>query len=185
MKKNLFLFLSLFLSLSLPALADSSSIEALTVGSGLSSGGELVNFGVLGDNVAGVIYGADSVSGVGLSAMIYTPLLPQAGAATPTVTTMEGRMLCYPSPFNPDTEVLNIAYRMNQDADVLIYIFDLTGRRVRTIATSSTYRAEDGYSRASWNGRTGFGDAVPTGVYLLQLVSNGRVVGRTKAAAMR
>jgi hypothetical protein len=185
--KNLFLilFLILFLCPVGAALADSSSPEALTAASGLSSGGNWINFGVLGENAAGVISDTDYISGAGLAAMIFTPLLPQAGAPVPTVTTLEGDVMCYPSPFNPDTEVVNIAYRMSQDAEVRVCIYNISGQRIKTIATSSTYRAADGYSRASWDGRAGFGDVVNNGVYLVQIVSGGKIIGRTKVIAVR
>jgi hypothetical protein len=189
MKKNLVLVLILILVLVLFSAertqAESSSPEALTAASGLSTVGELINFGVLGEGAAGVISDTDYISGAGLAAMIFTPLLPQAGAPIPTVLTLEGDVICCPSPFNPDSEIANIAYRLTQDAEVKIYIFDILGQRIKTIATSSTYRGADGYSRASWNGQTGFGNVVSNGVYLVQIVSEGKIIGRTKVIAVR
>jgi hypothetical protein len=187
MRKHLVLVLVLVLVLFIVGRAQSetSSPEALVPASGSSTGGDWINFAVFGEDVAGAISDTDYISGVGLAAMIFTPLLPQAGAPVPTVMTLEGTAVCYPNPFNPDTEVINIAYQTTLEALVKVYIYDISGNRIKTIVTSSTYRGADGYSRVSWDGISGFGRVVVNGVYPVQLVSGGKIIGRTKIMAIR
>ena len=163
-----------------------SSPEALIPASGQNEAAELTNFAVIGENLAGVISSASYVSGVGLASMIFTPLLPQAGQPVPTVPTPEGDVLSYPNPFNPNNnQLITIAYKLSQDAEVKVFVFDITGQLVQTINTSSSNRWSDGYSRVSWDGRSGFGEAVDNGVYFIQIVSQGRTIGKTKVIVVK
>jgi flagellar hook assembly protein FlgD len=94
-------------------------------------------------------------------------------------------VISYPNPFNPTTQSSNIAYRLAQDADVKIYIYDLSGALIRLIATNSASRASDGYSRYAWDGKNGYGAAVDNGTYIVRVVSGGNKIGFTKIMAVR
>lgn len=69
----------------------------------------------------------------------------------------------YPNPFNPET---TIAYRLPQAASVELAVYDLSGRRVATIATGMKAA---GAHAARWNGRDGAGNRVASGVYFYRL----------------
>ena len=74
----------------------------------------------------------------------------------------------YPNPFNPETW---IPYRLSEDAEVSLTIYDINGELVRTIdighQTAAVYE-----SRAKaiyWDGRNRFGEQVASGVYFYSL----------------
>ena len=159
--------------------------EAIVGASGINESSALYNFTAFGENAAGIISGANYSSGIGLAAIIFTPLLPQAGASIPTVSTPEGNCISYPNPFNPDTEIATIAYKLAQDAEVKVYILDISGVVIKTIVTSSSNRAADGFSRVSWDGESSFGEAISNGLYLAQIVSSGKIIGKAKIIAIR
>ncbi len=73
-----------------------------------------------------------------------------------------------PNPFNPATE---IRFGLPEPATVTLAIYDLQGRRVRTLLSAAPRLP--GYQRALWDGRGGSGDALPSGVYLARLTTSG------------
>lgn len=183
MRKALLILMVLF-SIN-AAFAYTTTPEALVSASGLNESATLFNFSAFEENMAGVISGANFTSGIGLAASIFTPLLPQAGASIPTVSTPEGDVISYPNPFNPDTEIITIAYKLAQDAEVKVYILDISGVVIKTIVTNSSNRAADGFSRVSWDGESSFGEAISSGLYLAQIVSSGKIIGKAKIIAIR
>ena len=89
--------------------------------------------------------------------------------------------IAYPSPFNPATEQVTIAYQHTTDETINIYIMDITGVVIKQIRTNSaTTRGADGYSRTTWDG-----GGAGTGVYLVQIIANNKIVGRTKVILLR
>ena len=74
----------------------------------------------------------------------------------------------YPNPFNPETW---IPYRLAEDADVSLTIYDVSGETVRTIdighQTAAMYetRAKAIY----WDGRNRFGEQIASGIYFYSL----------------
>jgi len=165
--------------------ASTTTPSDLLTSSGTQQGTAYTNFSAVGENAVGVITSTSFRSGAGIAAMIYTPLIPDPGNNTPTIATSLGVVISYPNPFNPNTQVSNIAYRLAQDADVKIYIYDLSGSLIRLIVTNSSSRASDGYSRYAWDGKDGYGAAVANGTYLVRVVSGGTMVGSTKIMAVR
>ncbi len=74
----------------------------------------------------------------------------------------------YPNPFNPETW---IPYRLANDTDVSLYIYDVDGALVRELDLG---HQQAGYytdrSRAAyWDGRNEWGESVASGVYFYQL----------------
>ncbi|MFC1716911.1 FlgD immunoglobulin-like domain containing protein [Candidatus Poribacteria bacterium] len=70
----------------------------------------------------------------------------------------------YPNPFNPETW---IPYRLGQDEEVKIEIYDLSGQQVRTL-TLGEKAAGNYVSRhkaAYWDGANNAGEAVASGIY--------------------
>jgi len=70
-----------------------------------------------------------------------------------------------PNPFNPST---TIKYSIAQDADVSLIVYDVSGRRVRTLV--NTHQRADVYKTA-WNGLNDQGGRVASGVYFYKLVA--------------
>jgi len=74
----------------------------------------------------------------------------------------------YPNPFNPETW---IPYQLKSPADVTIYIYDVTGRSVRTLQIGSQpagfylNRSQSAY----WDGKNNTGEEVANGVYFYRL----------------
>ena len=73
----------------------------------------------------------------------------------------------YPNPFNRTTQ---IDYQVPEDNHISIVIYDLMGREVRTLVDKLQSK---GYYDIEWNGESDHGEFVSTGVYFLQLTSNG------------
>jgi parallel beta-helix repeat protein/predicted outer membrane repeat protein len=69
----------------------------------------------------------------------------------------------YPNPFNPSTR---IPYTIERPAHVALSIYDVSGRRVRTLVD----RVEDaGRHEREWDGRDETGNDVASGVYFVRL----------------
>jgi hypothetical protein len=69
----------------------------------------------------------------------------------------------YPNPFNP---VTTIEYQLNISGLVELTIFDIQGRRVRSLVKSNQ---KPGLYRFSWDGKNSNGLLVSSGLYLYQL----------------
>ena len=76
----------------------------------------------------------------------------------------------YPNPFNPETW---IPYRLSEDGQVFISIYDAKGTLVRTLSLG--YRSAGFYHNreraAYWDGRNTLGEPVASGVYFYQLTT--------------
>lgn len=72
----------------------------------------------------------------------------------------------YPNPFNPET---SIAFDLPAMSDVSLRVYDLQGRLIRTIAHG---RYKPGHYNIVWNGQNLSGEAVPSGVYVYQIITS-------------
>lgn len=81
-------------------------------------------------------------------------------------------MTVFPNPFNPSTTV---AFDLPRAGVVTIEVFDLAGRRVRSLLDESL---EAGLHSVTWNGRDDRGVGVGSGVYLVKLVTPAGTVSR-------
>ena len=74
----------------------------------------------------------------------------------------------FPNPFNPETW---IPYQLSEDSSVSIFIYDTTGKLIRTLPlgyqSAGFYNSPD--RAAYWDGRNAFGESVASGVYFYQL----------------
>ena len=74
----------------------------------------------------------------------------------------------YPNPFNPETW---IPYQLRESAEVLIHIYDVSGRWVRTLDVGwqpvGSYMTVS--SAAYWDGRNAVGERVASGIYFYTL----------------
>ncbi|MDZ7290755.1 MAG: T9SS type A sorting domain-containing protein, partial [candidate division KSB1 bacterium] len=80
-----------------------------------------------------------------------------------------------PNPFNPSTL---IKYELPQQVEVKLVIFDLMGRRVRTLVDQ---RQQSGRYAITWDGRNEQGEVVTSGVYIYQLRAGNFVQTRRMA----
>ena len=72
----------------------------------------------------------------------------------------------WPNPFNAST---TIAFDVERTVPVHLVVYDVLGRRVRTLYSEELLTA--GHYRTSWNGRDDEGRSVASGVYLYQLIA--------------
>jgi flagellar hook assembly protein FlgD len=73
----------------------------------------------------------------------------------------------YPNPFNPSTTIL---YSLVTGGTVDLTVYDVLGRRVRTLVTG--WQATGSY-RIGWSGHDVAGRPVATGVYFYRLTTPG------------
>lgn len=69
----------------------------------------------------------------------------------------------YPNPFNPIT---NIRYDIPEASDVRIDIYDLVGKKVKTLVSK---QHQPGRYKIQWNATNEFGSAVATGMYIYKI----------------
>ncbi len=116
--------------------------------------GDVMTFYVNGDAAPGgrfnYVYSTRTTSGVeGLKNLPHTfGLLPN-----------------HPNPFNAET---TIEYRLRRDSAVTLTVYDLNGRRVRTLSSG---QQAAGRHRVVWDGKSDTGTTVSSGVYVVRLVS--------------
>jgi N-acetylneuraminic acid mutarotase len=73
----------------------------------------------------------------------------------------------YPNPFNPET---TIEYELKSPLDVRLSIYNPSGQTVRVLING--FQSAGSY-QIRWNGRNDLGQALPSGVYFLEMVVNG------------
>ncbi len=92
---------------------------------------------------------------------VYVP--PAPGGQEPALPTRSALVGGYPNPFNPGTTV---RFVLAAEQEVEVAVFDLHGRRVRTLVQGVLAPGEHS---ARWDGRDGAGADVPAGMYLCRL----------------
>ena len=73
----------------------------------------------------------------------------------------------YPNPFNP---VTTIQYHVPDNGPVTIIIYDLTGRKIKTLVTQ--FSTPGRYS-IIWNGTNDFGKSISSGMYFYRMEAPG------------
>ena len=73
----------------------------------------------------------------------------------------------YPNPFNPHT---TIQYDLPVAADIRIVVYDLLGREVVRLVSE---HMQPGQHQLVWNGRDAKGRQLPTGLYIVRMVTPG------------
>jgi beta-glucanase (GH16 family) len=90
--------------------------------------------------------------------IVPTAVLPGGGLSRPALYP------AYPNPFGPST---TIQFALGEASEVDLAVFDVRGRRVRTLVAGRTTAA--GQHERVWDGRDESGRAVSTGVYFYRL----------------
>lgn len=75
----------------------------------------------------------------------------------------------FSNPFNPNT---NFFYSLPKRGLVSLAVYDLLGRKVRTLLHKDV---QAGAHAASWDGRSKDGAAMPSGIYIIRLESHNHV----------
>ncbi len=88
----------------------------------------------------------------------------------------DGNVFNYPNPFDPINGTTKIAFNISENTQVMIYMFDMTGRIVVRRAVNATV----GFNEYEWDGKDDYGAIASNGVYLLRLISGNRLIGKTK-----
>ncbi|MCX5750100.1 MAG: hypothetical protein NT099_00250 [Candidatus Saganbacteria bacterium] len=92
----------------------------------------------------------------------------------------------YPNPFNPLNGPAKIAYQLNRDSDVTLYMFNEINQLVwKRVYLSGVNGGKSGYNEISWDGNTDFGDLAGNGPYFLRIVSGGKMIGKIKIAVLK
>jgi hypothetical protein len=71
----------------------------------------------------------------------------------------------YPNPFNPST---TIEIQLAETNNLIVSIFDVTGRLINILVNN---KLEAGLYSVEWNGKDQNGQLLPTGVYIMKVVS--------------
>jgi len=103
-------------------------------------------------------------------------------------TGISGPVLAYPNPADPSRGGVRIAYNLDIDSAVTLYIFDISGRLIWKQDQQSGFTGGTaGYNEVVWDGRDMGGRALPNDVYLLRVVekSTGSVLGKSKIVILR
>ena len=94
------------------------------------------------------------------------------------------RPLNYPNPFKPGHgQGTTIGYMLDtttSNVEVTIYIYNLNG----TLLWKRAYIQNPGYQQVSFSGISDLGEILGNGVYLYQIVSGGKVLGKGKMAVL-
>ena len=78
----------------------------------------------------------------------------------------------YPNPFNPKS---TIRYDLPKQSNVILEIFDITGRKIKTLINQSQSAGE---KSVTWDSRNDFGQKVASGLYIYKLVAGEYVKSR-------
>ena len=96
--------------------------------------------------------------------VLTTGIWDQPGEALPQITTIKTN---YPNPFNTSTTIVYWVANLGPvPAEIKIYIYDITGRKVRTLIND---RKEVGEHNIIWDGKDDNGADCSTGVYFSKI----------------
>jgi hypothetical protein len=95
------------------------------------------------------------------------PISVDEKPAIPLVFALEQN---YPNPFNPTTQ---IQFSLPEQADVLLEVYDVLGRRVVTLINNDTYNA--GWHSVTWDATNQSGRTISSGLYIYRLQAGSRV----------
>ncbi len=89
----------------------------------------------------------------------------------------------YPNPFNPSTKInFDIPDKENGIANLSIIIYDLLGRKVKTLYSG---KIAPGNYEIEWNGFNNLNQLVPSGIYVYQLTYNQQCLESRKMTLLR
>ncbi len=93
-----------------------------------------------------------------------------SGFVNVNITDTVGLLASYPNPFNPETR---IDYSLVKDGKVTISVYDMQGRLVTSLVNE--FKPMGNYS-VVWDGTNQRNEALPSGIYLVKMVSSGQMI---------
>ena len=95
-----------------------------------------------------------------------------------------------PNPFNPSQGPTTINYKLNTSASITLYLFNQKGEIVwKKVIPAGENGGVAGDNYVNWDATSAFHEEVPTGVYILSIVSNvdgtSKELSRVKVAVIR
>jgi hypothetical protein len=90
------------------------------------------------------------------------------GSPDPSAARATRLVGAWPNPFNPSTA---IRFDLAADGPVRLRVYDLSGRRLRTLVDETR---QAGHHELVWDGRDGSGRELPSGVYFLRMQADGK-----------
>lgn len=106
--------------------------------------------------------GGGAGAGMAMAKAADVPVPAHTQAALPERFALQQN---YPNPFNPTT---TIELALPQDSEVQLVIYDISGRRVRTLVQAVL---PGGFHEIVWDGRNDAGQPVSSGVYLYRVAA--------------
>jgi len=171
--------------------ADGVGINAVAVT--FSNGGATVYTNVTGEYTGSVAYGWNGTATAFKAGYSFLPLqhtypnhlttdqLAQDFTAMTASQKSSNKTLilpAYPNPFNPST---TLTYGLNDDSNVSIDIYDISGKLVMNLVKTTQTQ---GWHSITWNGTNQNGEQVPAGMYF-SMFKSGNNVKTTKLMLLK
>jgi len=88
-----------------------------------------------------------------------------------------GSLLNHPNPYDPGNGNTTIAYSLSKPSNIVLRIFDLTGRLIwsNSYASGAT-GGRAGYNAVTWSGQSSGGTYVGNGIYIMVVFADGKKV---------
>ncbi len=126
-------------------------------------------------------YGVLSLASMTTSGNATNEQGPDEVFSTPKI---EGKPLAYPNPFRQETGT-TIGYMLSADMDIKLEIYDMIGTRIfRNHYPAGSPGGHQGYNRLKLDLASFKGHELSSGVYSVLVIYNGKVLGKTKMAAI-
>ncbi|MDY0151381.1 MAG: LamG-like jellyroll fold domain-containing protein [Candidatus Cloacimonas sp.] len=90
----------------------------------------------------------------------------------PSIPIMHGLISSYPNPFNPS---ITIKYGVSEKTGVELGIYNLKGQKVRNLIQETK---DQGTYSIVWDGKDSNLNRLPSGIYLIRMISNGQTTQR-------
>ncbi|MCX5726112.1 MAG: S8 family serine peptidase [Candidatus Saganbacteria bacterium] len=108
-------------------------------------------------------------------------------AGSPYGVTILGSPLNGPNPFSPIHGSTTIYYKLSTNADITLFMFDISGSLVwkRRFSAGIEEGGKQGDNKVVWNGFTDFGEIASNGVYVYKIVARNNVIGKGKIIVLK
>ena len=128
--------------------------------------GEYAMLGTVGQTFVGVTENYTHVNQVGFwyltDQTVATDVADETNTSLPTEFGLDQN---YPNPFNPETE---IPFRIPEESDVVLKIFNIRGQLVRALIQADY---TPGFHSIRWDGKDNNGTSVSSGLYIYQFLA--------------
>ena len=96
-------------------------------------------------------------------------------------------ILFYPAPYDPRQGDLSIAYHLNKNGNVILFMYNLNGELVWRETYSSGFEGgKEGYNEVKFSGTDAFGYKLGNGLYIIKILDRDkRLVGTGKMMVIR